>query len=558
MVDERGRGREAEQESRTRGGRRRRSRRCPPRPARVAALALAPALARVAGQGAARSSRRAGGGPSGMSARDSSARAHDFSLGRLAAFDPGRCGAACRAAPRLRPCAAAPPSSPVSSCSRSARSLATACGAKPEPTSGKLDTTYPASARDGSNRIITVEAPPRLVLVVNGGPQRTARAPGRARRRRSRRRDRRAHPGGAPRSRGRRARRHRRGRASATPPFIRKLPVPVFVMPGARLEDIERAAVALGVLTNHAEAGRALALKLRKQRQDIARRLEGVAPLNVYVDAGFGTSIQRTTLLARLLQLAGARLVGPSNGIATVNARLLHRLDPDAYVATSTSGVTLARLRGQPRLRTLRAVTPAASSSSTPPRRERTRPPTRSCGRSPTRCIPRSSSSDALRRGHLRRDGDARRHRAAGAAPAALARAAPRAHASTSRAARERCGSRCATTARTASAAHDAPSLAALRLECASLLADALALDVSGADVLPSLTDAISFYAYPDALRRSSGSRPPASSSPSSQTGTSRCTTCSRASASPAPSRPSSPRLPSVRRSPIRGRSRSR
>ena len=47
--------------------------------------------------------------------------------------------------------------------------------------------------------------------------------------------------------------------------------------------------------------------------------------------------------------------------------------------------------------------------------------------------------------------------------------------------------------------AHDAPSLAALRLECASLLADALALDVSGPDLPPSLTDAISFYAYPDA-----------------------------------------------------------
>jgi putative hydrolase of the HAD superfamily len=48
-------------------------------------------------------------------------------------------------------------------------------------------------------------------------------------------------------------------------------------------------------------------------------------------------------------------------------------------------------------------------------------------------------------------------------------------------------------------AARDAPALATLRLECASLLADALALDVSGAELLPSLTDAISFYAYPDA-----------------------------------------------------------
>jgi putative hydrolase of the HAD superfamily len=48
--------------------------------------------------------------------------------------------------------------------------------------------------------------------------------------------------------------------------------------------------------------------------------------------------------------------------------------------------------------------------------------------------------------------------------------------------------------------AHDAVSLAALRLECASLLADALAVDVSGADLLPSLTDAIAFHAFDDAL----------------------------------------------------------
>jgi putative hydrolase of the HAD superfamily len=48
-------------------------------------------------------------------------------------------------------------------------------------------------------------------------------------------------------------------------------------------------------------------------------------------------------------------------------------------------------------------------------------------------------------------------------------------------------------------AARDDSSLAALRLECASLLADALAIDVSGADVLPSLTDSIAFLAYDDA-----------------------------------------------------------
>jgi ABC-type Fe3+-hydroxamate transport system substrate-binding protein len=234
--------------------------------------------------------------------------------------------------------------------------VATACGAKPEPTSGKLDTTYPASAKDGANRVITVEAPPRLVLVVTGGPQRllarlgvrAAVAPADV----TVARVEAAHPDLVVVGPGVTPQDEQRNDA-----FIRKLPVPVFVMPGARLEDIERGAVALGVLTNHAEAGRALALSLRKQRQDLARRLEGVTPLNVYVDAGFGTSIQRTTLLARLLQLAGAHLVGPSNGVATVNATTLHKLDPDAYIATSTSGVTLARLRLQPKLRTLRAIT---------------------------------------------------------------------------------------------------------------------------------------------------------------------------------------------------------
>ena len=42
-------------------------------------------------------------------------------------------------------------------------------------------------------------------------------------------------------------------------------------------------------------------------------------------------------------------------------------------------------------------------------------------------------------------------------------------------------------------------SLAALRLECADVLADALGEDVVGADVLPCLTDAIAFTAYSDA-----------------------------------------------------------
>jgi ABC-type Fe3+-hydroxamate transport system substrate-binding protein len=230
-----------------------------------------------------------------------------------------------------------------------------ACGAKPEPTSGKLGTTYPASVQDGLNHIITVTAPPRLVLVVSDGPERllarlgvrAAVAPEGV----TVARVRAAHPDLVVVGPGYTSALQQRNDA-----FIRQLGVPVFVMPGGRLQDIEAGAVALGVLTNHAEAGRSLALSLRKQRERLAQQLSGVAPLSVYVDAGFGTSIQRTTLLARLIALAGAKLVGPADGVTTVNAKSLHRLDPDAYLATDRSGTTLARLRARPGLRALRSV----------------------------------------------------------------------------------------------------------------------------------------------------------------------------------------------------------
>ena len=231
----------------------------------------------------------------------------------------------------------------------------TACGAKPEPTSGKLDSTYPVSVRDGLNRVVTVEAPPRLVLVVSDGPERllarlgvrAAVAPEGV----TVARVQAAHPDLVVVGPG-----YTNAQEQRNDAFIRKLDVPVFVMPGGRLQDIEVGAVELGVITNHAEEGRALAIALRKQREQLAKRLAGVPPLSVYVDAGFGTSIQRTTLLARLITLAGAKLVGPADGLTTVNAKMLHRLNPDAYIATNTSGVTLARLRSRPALSTLRAV----------------------------------------------------------------------------------------------------------------------------------------------------------------------------------------------------------
>jgi len=49
--------------------------------------------------------------------------------------------------------------------------------------------------------------------------------------------------------------------------------------------------------------------------------------------------------------------------------------------------------------------------------------------------------------------------------------------------------------------ASDDASLAVLRLECADVLADVLAAGPNGAELLPCLTDAVAFTAFPDAAR---------------------------------------------------------
>ena len=104
----------------------------------------------------------------------------------------------------------------------------------------------------------------------------------------------------------------------------------------------------------------------------------------------------------------------------------------------------------------------------------------------------------------------------------------------------------------------DAAALAPLRLECAWVLADVLALGPGGPELLPALGDAISYRLYPDALYaldrlRDAGLR----ARQSSPTGTPSLHDALRsAPASPTASRPSSSRPRSAPRSPRRRPSR--
>ena len=156
---------------------------------------------------------------------------------------------------------------------RSARSPSRPAAPSPSPPRASSTRRIPASVRDGSNRIVTVEAPPRLVLVVSDGPERllarlgvhAAVAPdgrhGRAR------------AGRPSRSRRRRAGLHARPRSSATTRFIRQLDVPVFVMPGGRLAG-HRARRGRARRAHEPRRGRAARSRssLRKQREQLAKR----------------------------------------------------------------------------------------------------------------------------------------------------------------------------------------------------------------------------------------------------------------------------------------------
>ena len=133
--------------------------------------------------------------------------------------------------------------------------------------------------------------------------------------------------------------------------------MPTFVYAGTALPPIEHAALELGIATGHTAAGEQLALNLRAKREDVARRLENLKRPKVFVDVvGLGVPPPPDSLLATIVRLAGGQLVGTSDVSTTVSAARLAKLDPDWYLTTRKTGLTLARLRTLPRLAKLRAI----------------------------------------------------------------------------------------------------------------------------------------------------------------------------------------------------------
>jgi ABC-type Fe3+-hydroxamate transport system substrate-binding protein len=226
-----------------------------------------------------------------------------------------------------------------------------ACGFKAEPTGHRVLPVYPVTVADGHNRRVVVAHLPRRVVTLapastpllrrigirpasqlspNASPRAVAAL----------RPDLVVLPGTTP-----------NGRAER---LARMARAPVFIMGAARLGAIEHALAQLGLAAGEGPQALAVARGLRARRDAVRRRVHAVPRVRVFADVGLGFTPPRDSLLATLIEEAGGRLVGA--GAGPVSPAGVGELDPDVYLTTRESGVTLDSLRSRPGTRKLRAV----------------------------------------------------------------------------------------------------------------------------------------------------------------------------------------------------------
>jgi iron complex transport system substrate-binding protein len=131
----------------------------------------------------------------------------------------------------------------------------------------------------------------------------------------------------------------------------------LYVQPGASIEDVLLATHELGFLVGEPVAARTLASRIRSEIAVVEERIAGEPLPTTFVDTGFFVSAPPRSLLGDLVARAGGEnIADESAGGEPFPVSRLRRLDPDVYLATSDSRVTLASLRRDPRTAKLTAV----------------------------------------------------------------------------------------------------------------------------------------------------------------------------------------------------------
>jgi iron complex transport system substrate-binding protein len=131
----------------------------------------------------------------------------------------------------------------------------------------------------------------------------------------------------------------------------------LYVRPDESVDEIVGAVLDLGFLAGEPVSARKLAEQMRRRVEAVEQRIAAEPLRTAFVDTGFFITIPTRSLLGDLVRRArGTSIGGKAPGPDPFPVRRLRQLDPDVYLATSESRVTLADLRADPRTASLSAV----------------------------------------------------------------------------------------------------------------------------------------------------------------------------------------------------------
>ena len=234
----------------------------------------------------------------------------------------------------------------------------TACGERSEPT-GALVASYPVTVQGDGDKPTVVSAVPRRIVPVGAGPKAVLHSLGLAKRTVA------VDDTlvGLPLVDAiRRAKPDLIVASSETDPLDiararSATHSAVYVEPGSSVGNVVQAIGDLGLLMDRAVQARRLTARIEAKRQAVAKLVAGSPLVSAFVDTGGFATISSRTLLGDLIELAHGRSVaGASPEQGPFPIKRLRELDPDVYLATAGSGVTLKQLRARAGVRRLRAV----------------------------------------------------------------------------------------------------------------------------------------------------------------------------------------------------------
>ena len=131
----------------------------------------------------------------------------------------------------------------------------------------------------------------------------------------------------------------------------------LYVQPSSSVDDVLRATLELGFLVGEPVAARRVADQIRTEVAAVEEKVGGLPPRSTFVDTGFFIPMPERSLLGDLVRRAGGEsIAGATPAPEPFPLERLRRLNPQVYLATSESRVTLDDLRANPATADLRAI----------------------------------------------------------------------------------------------------------------------------------------------------------------------------------------------------------